>query len=73
MVEAGLEIAGTVSGCMNWVDEGAPPGALEACEHCVDCVSWASPSASPGPCPAFLSVFPVGGRWWVTYFKGPGE
>lgn len=25
VVGAGLEIVGTVSGCMNWVDEGAPP------------------------------------------------
>lgn len=31
--------------CMNWVDKGHPPGALEVCEHCVDCVSWASPLA----------------------------
>lgn len=35
--------------------------------------SWARPSASPGPCPALLSLFTVEGRWWVTYCKGPGE
>lgn len=48
--------------CMNWVGKGHPSGALEACEHCVDCVSWASPLASAGPCPAILSLFPVEGK-----------
>lgn len=41
---------------MNWVHKGHPPGALEAREHCVDCVSWPSPLASAGPCPAILSL-----------------
>lgn len=47
-----------------WV-KGHPPGALQACEHCVDGLCWPLPSC-PEPVPSK-------GRQWVTYLKGPGE